>query len=166
MIQESLRAWGTPTHSFIDSTVALCREAILDAVHNTFAEWRNTALYQRILHICTSFIEQAQIEQHDSVTKLLTQEQYSPMTLDVKRCNAATEEALALLQSKRHQYRASEYLDKQDSSPDKTSRGQSRLDRLAKVTSAQIGSDPFSQEIAAVSVSASQKVKAFKAESR
>ncbi len=65
----------------------------------------------------------------------------------------ACDNALNLLKSGRREHRARKFLSEQDSGNDnKTPSRQPLKERLVKVTDVQLGLDPFSQEVEAMSV--------------
>lgn len=153
MIKLSVKVWELPTENFLESTLALCQQTIFSELHNAFSEWKSTLFHQRTEEICGSFLENVMIDQRQIVARMLGWEMQKPMTRNVEAITAASEDALAMLQVRRREYRASEYLYDQESSIDKTPSKQSKTDRLAKVTDAQLGTDPYKQEILAISVS-------------
>lgn len=95
------------------------------------------------------------VEQRQIVTRMLNWEIYKPVAIIAEAITAAREKALTLLQTRRREYRAWKYLEQQDSGANQTPSRQNKSDRLAKVTDAQLGTDPYSQEILAISVSTS-----------
>lgn len=153
MIKDSVRVWEIPTQEFLESTLALCRNIVYGELQRTFAEWKNTLLQNRLMDICGSFLEQAMIEQRENVARFLRYEVQTPSTLNVEAITSASEKALAMLQSRRRENRVSNYLDQQDANVEKTPSRQSKSERSSKVTDAQIGSDPYSREVLAISVS-------------
>ena len=153
MIKESVRIWELPTHDFLESTLALCRDVMFGELQKTFAEWKKTLLQDRLIEICGSFLDQAMTEQRENVARFLKYEVQTPRTLNDEAITTASEKALAVLQIRRRENRVSNFLDQQDASIERTPSRQSRADRMAKVTDAQIGPDPYSREVVAISVS-------------
>ena len=153
MIKLSVKVWELPTDNFLESTLALCQQTIFNELHKAFSEWKSTLFHQRTEEICGSFLENIMVDQRQIVARLLRWEMQKPMTRNVEAITAASENALTMLQARRREYRASEFLYDQESSTDKTSSRQSKIDKLAKVTDAQLGTDPYKQEILAISVS-------------
>ena len=153
MIKLSVKVWEQPTQNFLESTLALCQQTIFGELHKAFSEWKSTLFHQRTEDICGSFLENIMVDQRQIVARMLGWEIQKPMTRNVEAITAASEDALAMLQARRREYRASEYSYDQESSVDRTSSRQSKADRLAKVTDAQLGTDPYKQEILAISVS-------------
>lgn len=117
------------------------------------AEWNNTLIHYEAERICGSFLEQAMVEQRRIVTRILDWEMYKPMAVIAEAITAVTEKASIMLQTRRREYRALKYLEQQDSNGNQTSSRQNKADRLAKITDAQLGTDPYSQEVLAISVS-------------
>ena len=152
MIKESVKVWDVPTYRFLESTLALCRAVIFEELHKTFAEWKNTLFHDRTVEICESFLSHTMVEQRGLVARLLRYEEEMPMTFNVEAITTASEKALAMMQTRRHNHRASKYLDEQDANGERAASRQSRADRLAKVTVNEIGTDPYSQEVLAISV--------------
>lgn len=152
MIRQGVKVWEIPTQTFLDSTIALCRGTIFEELYNVFIEWRNTLFHHRIEEICGVFLEQAMTEQRENVARMLRNEIQRPMTLNVEAITTASEKALLVLQERRREYRAAQFLDQQDAGMDRTPSRQSKSDQLAKISDAQLGSDPWSQEILAISV--------------
>ena len=153
MIKLSVKVWEQPTENFLESTLALCQQTIFNELHKAFSEWKSTLFHQRTEEICGSFLEHIMVDQHQIVARMLKWEMQKPMTRNVEAITVASDDALAMLQARRREYRASEYLHDQESGIDKPSSRQSKTDRLAKVTDAQLGTDPYKQEILAISVS-------------
>ena len=153
MIKLSVKVWELPTQNFLESTLALCQQTIFSELHKAFSEWKSTLFRQRTEEICGSFLENIMVDQRQIVARMLGWEMQKPMTRNVEAITAASENALAMLQARRREYRESEYSHEQERSIDRTSSKQSKSDRSAKVTDAQLGTDPYKQEILAISVS-------------
>ncbi|KAL8797763.1 MAG: hypothetical protein Q9195_000115 [Heterodermia aff. obscurata] len=151
MIKLSVKVWELPTQNFLESTLALCQQTIFNELHEAFSEWKSTLFHRRTEEICGSFLENIMVDQREIIMRMLGWEMQKPMTRNVEAITAASDDALAMLQARRREYRASEYLYSQESNIDKTSSRQSKTDRLAKVTEAQLGTDPYKQEVLAIS---------------
>ena len=152
MIKDSVQIWQTPTQNFLDSTLALCQETIFGQLQKTFIEWNNTPFYNRIVEICDNFLNRAMTKQNENVARFLKYETQTPITLNVEAITDASEKALVMLQQKRREQRILAYIDQQDAA-DKTSSRLSRSDRMTRITDAQLGPDPYSREVLAISVS-------------
>ena len=152
MIKDSVKGWQTPTQSFLDSTLALCQNTVFEQVQRTFTEWNNTTFYTRVTEICDAFLNRVMTEQSENVARFLKYETQKPVTLNVEAITDASEKALVMLQQKRREQRILAYIDQQDAA-DRTSSRLSRSDRVAKVSDAQLGPDPYSREVLAISVS-------------
>ena len=153
MIKDSVQGWQTPTQSFLDSTLALCQDTIFGQLQKTFAEWNNTPFYNRIAEVCDSFLNRAMTDQKQNVARFLKYETKTPITLNVEAITDASDRAVVMLQQKRREQRVLTYIDQQDAAADRTSSRLSRSDRMTKVTDAQLGPDPYTREVLAISVS-------------
>ena len=153
MICLSIKVWEEPLEHFLESTIEMCQSMVSDQITKVFSQWRQTLLYSRALDIRTSFFEQAKESLRTTLANILKWEMYKPTTYNEDAMRMACENALALLKTGRRDHRAKKLLCEQDASKDKTPSRQTLDERMTKVTDAQLGPDPFSQEVEAMSVS-------------
>jgi len=157
MINISMQSWGKPLGQFLDCTGDLCRALVLERVTEIFGTWVQTPFYTQMLALCDSFLEDALLKQRQLAQRMLNWELTRPMTFDEEGMKSATDKALSEIQRKQLSARANAWLEKQERNG-KVSTGPSRIEKLSKVTEAQLGPDPYAQEVIAMGVSSPQNL--------
>ena len=152
MIKISMQQWEKPIDQFLDRTEELCRALVLELVTESFGTWVQTPFYAQMLALCESFLEDVLMQQRQLAHRILRWELTRPMTFDEGGMRLATDKALSDIQKKQFNARANVWLEKQERNG-KVSTGSSRVDKLSKITEAQIGPDPWAQEVIAMGVS-------------
>lgn len=152
MIKFSMELWEKPLDQFLDQTAELCRTLVLERVTEIFDTWVQTPFYAQMLALCNSFLEEVLLQQRQLAQRILSWELMRPMTFDEEGMRSATDKALSEIQKKQFHARANVWLEKQERNG-KVSTGSIRLEKLSKVTEAQIGPDPYAQEVIAMGVS-------------
>ena len=153
MICMSIEVWIGPLDHFLDSTIDLCQSMLATQVVKVFSQWQGTPLYSDAGEICKSFLEEARGRLRMTVHKILKWETYKPVTYNEEMMRMMCGVALTSLRDKRREYRAYKLLNDQDASSPKTPNRSLLTDKekLAKATDAQLGPDPFDQEVEAMS---------------
>ena len=154
MILLSIAHWGGILNQFLHRIREICEGMIYNLVQEAYGHYSQTEYYETIRAICETFFNKAFDNQSQWLKKLLTLEQSRPMTFDGESLELAERKAHDVLLLKRHEVRASMflYLDEQEPKNGKASNSQSRLEKLGKVTEAQLGPDRYHQELRVMSV--------------
>ncbi len=153
MIKISMAHWEQPVELFLDQTKRLCENVVLEQVEKVLGHRRNTTFFDEVMDICRSFFEYVFSEQCKLVKVLLGSELSKPKTLNAEALSVAREKAQLMLQHLRHEARAAALVEEQENGTTKITKGQARIEKVARITEAQLPSDPFSLEISAMSVS-------------
>lgn len=153
MIVMSMTHWENPVNEFLEGTKVLCKEMISEQIQKVFGEYVKTRFYEEVKSIWESFFKQAISQQRQLIMQLLKWELAKPKTLNDEAFGLAEAKALTLLQIKRRETRAGTYLDEQEAVTGKITTGQARIERICKVSDAQLGPDEYKKEIGAMSVS-------------
>lgn len=144
MIRMILSSWKEPLYWFLELTQNRCREMMKGHLHNTFGCWKSTQLYDKILEICDSFLEDQFAYQREAAKRAQSLELLTNIAINEDSLNSYVEKAHAEIREDRRNKRAIDFLDKHESKP---SSGQARDDKVAKITDLQLGPDPFSDEV-------------------
>ena len=156
MIKISMAHWEKPLEQFLNRTGELCRALIVERVTDAFENWVQTPFYAQMLALCESFFDEVLHQQRQLARRILDWELTRPMTFDEEGMRSATQKALSDIQKKQFNARANIWLEKQERNG-KVSTGSNRVDKLSKITEAQIGPDPYAQEVIAMGVSCPEK---------
>ena len=158
MIQLSMAHWEQPVTQFIKRTGELCQNMIYERVLSVFGHRQNTQFYSELTDICGIFLSKAIDDQLMLVKRILSWEQKKPKTLNEVAIEVAKDKQIEYLQKKRREFLAKAWLDQEEEKSGKQTTGLARTDRMAKVTDAQLGPDPYSLEIKAMGVSYSGRL--------
>lgn len=153
MIVMSMEHWEEPVNRFLTGTKQLCEEMVFEQVEKVFGKYTKTLFYEKVMEICESFFEKVCSQQRQLVMQILKWEMSKPKTLNDEALDLAEGRALTLLQTKRREARAGAYLDEQEAKLGKQTSGQARIEKISKLSDAQLGPETFNREIAAMSVS-------------
>lgn len=153
MIQLSMAHWEHPVNQYISRTGELCQSMIYERVLSVFGHRQNTQFYGELTDICGAFLSKAIADQLKLVKQILSWELKKPKTLNEVAIEVAKEKAIEYLQKKRRDSLAKAWLDQEEERSGKQTTGPVRMDKMAKVTDAQLGPDPYSLEIKAMGVS-------------
>ena len=153
MIKMSMEHWNAPVNQFLMSTRILCQDLIADQVHKVFGHRQHTLYYDTILEICRIFFEGAYAAQHKIAEQILGWEQLKPSTLNDEAMNVACEKARHMIRAHRHSTQARIFVEEQEKKVGRSTEGQARADKIAKITESQLPPEPYLLEIAAMSVS-------------
>lgn len=149
----SMTHWEKPVNEFLDGTKAICKDMVCEQIQTIFGKYVKTKFYEKVKAIWESFFEQVMSRQRQLVLQLLKWEMAKPKTLNDEAFGLAEAKALTMLQNKRRETRAGAYLDGQEAVTGKPTTGQTRIERIGKVSDAQLGPDEYKKEIGAMSVS-------------
>lgn len=153
IICSSLEVWSEPLDDFLDQSIQMCQGIVSERIKEALSHWPQTLLQTKTEEICASFFDRLTAEVKTIVGTIYKHELQQPMMLDDAALNTANQKALAMLISRRRESRAVKFLDEQEVANERTPNRQGRAERLAKITDAQLGPDPFAQEVLAMSVS-------------
>lgn len=151
MIVMSMTHWEKPVNEFLDGTKAICKDMVCEQIQTIFGKYVKTKFYEKVKAIWESFFEQVMSRQRQLVLQLLKWEMAKPKTLNDEAFGLAEAKALTMLQNKRRETRAGAYLDGQEAVTGKPTTGQTRIERIGKVSDAQLGPDEYKKEIGAMS---------------
>ena len=138
--------------AFLDQTQSLCQDLISERLVQSFNSWRQTPLYNRITSICDEFFLKAMAEQRKAALRNYEMEHQETMTFNEEALAQAQEEALSTLQLARQSNRAVAFVNELEAQNGKLFSEPVRKDKIAKVTPAQLGPDPYNQELQAMAV--------------
>ncbi|KAL6714488.1 hypothetical protein ACLMJK_007912 [Lecanora helva] len=151
MILQSMAHWEKPMIGFLRSTRQLCENMVFEQVQSVYLKYSDTQYFEMIRQICESFFAKVFSEQAELLQRILSWEQSKPKTCDDAAIDHAYVKALTVLSTKRHEMRASAYLDEQEARSGKQSSGQARAEKLLRVSEEQLGPDQYKKEIEAIS---------------
>ena len=148
----SVKHWEEMSGDFLNRTEKLCKQVIDGRINDVFGPFKETQVYIQVVKICCDFLAGIMQEQRKAVTRLYCLEHDKPMTLDEEAMGLAKAKALAELQKRRHDNRATIYLSRQEAATAKVLTDQARQVQISKVTDEQMGTDRYSQEISMMAV--------------
>jgi len=158
MIKLSMEHWSEPVDRFLTLTKELCETLVFQQIQKVFGHRQQTLYYDTILDICHVFFEEVFLEQHKIAEQILRWEQVKPGTLNDEAMNIACEKARVLIQTRHREVRALVYVEEQESKSGKVTTGQARLEKVSKITDAQLPPEVYSLEMRAMSVSPQHQV--------
>lgn len=146
MCQLSIQSWREPLTKFLKLTGDMLSGVLTERVDRVFGRWMHTRLYAETTSIVNGFLATALADQEMAAQRALRLEISKPMTLNAEAQEAARVVALADLEEARREIRIlmkSEELELIGGRQDKNSKG----------LAAQLGADPFTQEVHTMAVS-------------
>ena len=149
----SAEHWAKPLNQFLEHTEMLCQRLVHDRVTMALGTWQKSRIYEEVLNICSTFLRDAMHQQRAYANRALKLELFQPITLNKEAMDQARQKQLAYLQGLRREYRAVLHLDDVEKKSGKTTSGQTRIDKVSKITEDQLGPDEWSQEVQAMAVS-------------
>ena len=152
MIKLSMTHWEDHVNQYISRTGELCETMVYERVLSVFEHRQNTQFYSELTDICGNFLAKAIDNQRNLVKQILSWELKKPGTLNEVAIEVEKDKAVKFLQKMRHERLAKTWLDQEEERSGKQTTGQARLDKMAKVTDAQVGPDPYCLEIKAMGV--------------
>ena len=153
MSKISMGHWDGLLTRFLDITRSMCEQLTLERVVESFSSFRQTPLYDAVVHACGVFLNRVMEEQRVAARRSLSRELHKAMTLDEEGMIQAGNNALADLRAHRLQNRLTLLVNEQEAQTCKGTSGQARKDKIAKMTADNLDPDPFDQEIVAMAVS-------------
>lgn len=153
MIKDSLAHWDKPLEVLLDFTRDACRSMILQRASLVFGLWHGTRCFDLVMEICQSFFDEHFEEQVSSAKRALRIERQAALTLHEDAMRTASEAALTTLEHACRNERAKALLKMQDPEWDFKLSDRAKMERLSKVTDAQLGPNPYLQELRAIAVS-------------
>ena len=155
MIQLSIAHWEDPVNQYISRTGDLCQNMVYERVLSVFGHRQNTQFYSELTDLCGAFLSKAVDDQLKIAKQILSWELKKPKTLNEVAIEVAKDKAIEYLQKKRRDCLAKAWLDQEEERTGKQTTGLARVDKIAKITDAQLGPDPYGLEIKAMGVSQS-----------
>ncbi|KAL8799589.1 MAG: hypothetical protein Q9182_005765 [Xanthomendoza sp. 2 TL-2023] len=150
MITYSLSHWDEPLEAFLNFTSHSCRTMILERASSVFSLWQGTRCFDLTLEICYSFFDERMEKQMSSARRILAIERQAALTLHEDAMRTASERALVTLGHACRNEHAKALLMKQDPEWDKNLSDRARNDKISKVDDAQLGPNPFTNELRAM----------------
>lgn len=147
MTQMSVQHWNQPMNEFVRLTGEMLQELILGKVESVFGSWRQTPLVTEVTRIVKDYLSQTLSAQRDAAARAYRREVAKPMTFNAAGLDQARQEALKTIRAKRRDSRVKAFLDDQDRNSGRQSTEQERTKKAAAVTDAQLGADPYWQEL-------------------
>ncbi|KAF6240067.1 hypothetical protein HO173_001677 [Letharia columbiana] len=151
MIVMSMEHWEEPVNRFLTGTKQLCEAMVFEQVEKVFGKYAKTLFYEKVMKICESFFEEVLSQQRQLVMQVLRWETSKPKTFNDESLELAEGRALTMLQTKRREARAGAYLDEQEAQTGKSTSGQTRIEKISKLSDAQLGPETYNREIVAMS---------------
>lgn len=153
MCTMSVQHWDKPLAEFLRLTGDMVLVVLTDGLDKVFGKWKQTKLYAEAGAIIDAFVAKALTEQRTAAQRSLMLEMSKPMTLNSEAQSVACGDALAKLEEARWEVRSTIWADEQERKSGRSASGQGKHDKGAKAIEAQIGPDPFNQEIRTMAVS-------------
>ena len=153
MIKLSMAHWEDSVIGYVSTSGRLCEAMIYERVLAVFGHLQNTQFYSELTDVCADFLAKAIDDQRKIAKQILGWELKKPKTLNEVAIEVAKENAIEYLKQKRRESLAKTYLDQEEERTGKQTTGLVRQDKIAKVTDAQLGPDPYSLEIKVMGVS-------------
>lgn len=151
MIMMSMEHWEEPVNRFLTGTKQLVEAMVFEQVEKVFGGYTKTLFYEKVMEICESFFGKVLSQQRQLVMQILKWEISKPKTFNDEALDLAEGRALTLLQTKRREARAGAFLDEQEAKLGKPTGGQARIEKISKLSDAQLGPEIYNREIAAMS---------------
>ncbi|KAL8781027.1 MAG: hypothetical protein Q9213_006204 [Squamulea squamosa] len=150
MIRDSLSHWDKPLEELLSFTSQICLTMILERASSVFNSWQGTRCYELLIELCQSFFQEKFKIQATSAKRTLDMERHSALTLHEDAMRTASDEALTALQDSYRNERVKAFLAKQDPEWDNGLKDSAKMKRMSEVTEAQLGGNPFVQELRAL----------------
>lgn len=153
MCMMSVAHWEKPAAVFLRLTGDMILGVLTDRLNKVFGKWKPTKLYAEAGSIVDSFVANALMKQRTAVDRSLMLETTKPMTLNSEAQSIAYGNALAKLEEARWEVRSAIWSEEQEWKSGRSAGNQAKHEKSAKVIEAQIGADPFHQEVRTMAVS-------------
>lgn len=152
MSKMSVEHWDKPLEELLQTTGDMLQNLILAQVDDIFGAWKETALYAEVISIVNGFLNRALIAQRDAAVRMYRLDTVKPITYNGPAVEQAREKALGVIRARRREARIARYLDEQEAKTGRVTTGQDRLKKVATITDAQLGVDPYQQEVGVMGV--------------
>lgn len=153
MSKTSMLHWENLVTQFLDKTRVMCQNLVLQRIEESFAHWRQTPLYEKIIGVSDAFLGRIMQQQQIVAKRSLRMELRGALTFNEEGMKQSRERALKTLQHARLYRRINEELDFQEAQSGKSTTGKARSDAIKKFAGEKIGPDPFEAEVSAMAVS-------------
>ena len=154
MCTMSVAHWEKPLAEFLRLTGEMLLGIFIDCLDKIFGKSKQTKLYAEAREIIHAFVAKALMEQRTAAHRSLMLETTKPMTLNTEAQSVARADALATLEEARWEARSSTWSDEQERKTGRSASGQGKHEKPLKAMEAQIGADPFNQEVQTMAVRA------------
>lgn len=161
MIQLSIAHWNVPLDQFLSATERLCETMVFERVQSVFGERQGTLFFEQIRGHCEAFFKEAFAQQRQLANRILNWELAKPQTLNEEAMSIARDKAFKLLQEHRRKAMAYELICEQELKSGKSTTGQTRMDKVARVNESQLKPEVYGQELHAMSVRSSYPLPKF-----
>ncbi|KAL8763297.1 MAG: hypothetical protein Q9184_000853 [Pyrenodesmia sp. 2 TL-2023] len=151
MIKDSLTGWDEPLKDLLRFTEHTVIAMILERAASVFGIWRGTQFFELLEEICRSFFEQRLNEQIRWAERVLTVERQQALTLHEDTMRTASEKAFTTLDKACRNERVKAFLYHKDPAWDDNLSDSAKIDRIMKVSDAQLGPNPYLHELRAIS---------------
>ena len=155
MIRASQDSWDQPLKLLLDETEELCQNMIIEKIGQVFGDWQQTGLYAQILDICNKFLEKHMNQQRQAADRARVLELHKPLAFNSAALKVLCDSARAEIKASRRELRATELVEKSEAKNLKATNVTNFNEKLAKVTDAQLGPDPYNKEVELIGVSLS-----------
>ncbi|MCJ1387566.1 hypothetical protein MMC18_000409 [Xylographa bjoerkii] len=142
-----MQHWDQLSTAFLEKTAQMCLRLVATHSQEAFSIWRQTPLYTHVQEICESFVSQMIEHQRGAVKRCLDMELHKAMTFDEDGMKQSQDKALLTLKAARLVQRAKIRLIEEENKTGKQTNIQAIEERATKIPEAQLGPDPFEQEI-------------------
>lgn len=159
LVKISLEVWSLPLEKFLARTEELSREMFNEQIARSFGRWKNTALYETIIHLCDEFIKEAMAEQRKHAKRVMQLERDAPTAHNQEVLGAACQRARTEMLAERRAVLVEEWAERNPlATPSKGNGGKWSGTSLGGmrpvvVTDEQLGVDPYSTEVCLLGVS-------------
>lgn len=152
MSRMSVEHWDKPMREFLQATGDMLQKLILSRLDDVFGAWKQTALFTEATGITNAFLSQALAAQREAAERVYQLETFKPITYNGPALEQARQAALSAIQARRRDARINRFLEEQEGKNGRVTAGPDRVKKVATVTDAQIGVDPYHQEVDAMGV--------------
>ena len=154
--RKAVEPWRAPLEILTREIMTLTYETISAILAKTLSHFAQTDFYAHAMNHIRILFDGIETRQRERLDSLLELELLEPMTLNRKAFDKHRIESLENIQQIRHNVRVKAFLDRQENMTRKYTYSKARRNKAAKVTSEDLGPDPFCTEVVIMS-----KVKAY-----
>jgi hypothetical protein len=143
----SINPWNLPLETLADQTFEMLRDAILEKLNLCLGDYKQTELFRASERHIIKFLDMHAAEQRKNLDAFYKVETYKLFTINNPAFQTYKAEELQILQNARRKRRVQCYVKKQAQMARKIHTDASRALAEKAVTDAQLGADPFENEI-------------------